>query len=100
MFGIALHIRDGHLMRAKCPLDLYAVHHARTSPALGGTQHDHRPARALSKTMDTRLLLIRANVCVAGVQRFGEEAVHGHRIVALDKMSLIALSTEQRGKVL
>ena len=57
VFRVGRQIGHRHLVGAEGPLNLLAIDHLRAGPAFRCTQHDHRPARALRRTVFAALLL-------------------------------------------
>src|SRR5438067_1111780 len=56
--SIGLHVGEGDLMRAECPLDRHAIDLSRPRPPFRRAQHDDGPSRPLAHTASrTRLLL-------------------------------------------
>ena len=60
--GIGRRVGKRHLMGAESALDRLAVHHLGPGPALGGVEHDHRPARPLGPPVRAGVLLDRADL--------------------------------------
>ena len=86
---------NGHLMGAEGTLDFLAVHHFRTGPALGGTQHNHGPTGTLVHALFPGAALIFQNFRDAGVQSLGHFRVHFCRVAALYKIGGPAAAPEE-----
>ena len=82
-------------MRAERSFDLHAVDDFRPGPSFGRSQNDRGPGRALPDPMSARVGLYRANRRVAFVERRRELTMHPRRIVARDKVDLVAVAFEQ-----
>src|SRR5262252_10153427 len=98
--GVTMYIRERHLMRAPRALDLVSADLLRARPALGGAQHDHRPARKLCFAALARLLLNRADLRNDGVQRGRHLLMHLVWLRTFDEVGLVAVTDEQRLEVL
>ena len=96
-FQMLLGLRHGdrHLMRQEVSLDALAVHFLRSRPALGRAQHDHGPYRARGIIVLPRVLLDLLNAFDHLIHGFGHQPVHGHGIIALDKIRLPAAAMEE-----
>ena len=92
--GIGLHILYRHLVRAKGALDREAIDLSRSSPSFRGMQDDRRPCGNSCKAMRTRIFLIRANLCIAGLQRFCERLVHAQGISPFHKVDIVAMTCD------
>ena len=99
MLGIFFYLVERHLMRTKRSLYLHAVNHLRPGPSFEGPQHDRRPCRPLPSSMSARVVLNRANRRVAFVERRRELTMHPGRIVARNKVDLVAVAREQHANV-
>ena len=92
---LALLHGDGHLVGQEVVLDPLAVHHLRAGPALGGAQHDHRPAGAAGIAGLAGVLLDGLDALDHRVHRLGHQAMHGHGLVALHEIGLPAAAVEE-----
>ena len=100
MLGIFLDAGKRHLMGAEGSFDLHAVNDLRPGPSLERSQDDRRPRRPLPKPVCARIGLNRANRRVALVERRRELAMHLRRVIALDKVDLVAMALEQETQFL
>ena len=94
---------DRHLVRTPVAFDRLAIDELRAGPALGGAQHDHRPAWALRggrRVGTARLGLDLLNPRQHLVQRAGQRLVHDRGVVALDEIRLMAVAAHQVGQLL
>ena len=82
-------------MGAPAALDGQAVDLLRPRPALGGTQHEHRPARALRLAALARGALDAPNLADRPVERRSHLLVHCHGLIALDEARLPAAAAEE-----
>ena len=65
-------------------------------PALGGAQHDHRPARPVVRLARlTRSALDLRDLRGDLIERGGHQLVHRRRVVALDEVRRVAVALEQ-----
>ena len=86
---------NGHLMGAEGALDGLAVHHLGAGPSLGGTQHDHGPLDMAHLFPGAGAALDVVDLLNDGIQGFGHLGVHGHGVVALDKVGLPGAAQEE-----
>ena len=86
---------QGNLMRAERAFDLQAVDHLRAGPALGRSQHDHRPTRPRGILVVARALLNRVDLADGVFDRLRHQAVHGFGLVALDEQRSPAATAEE-----
>ena len=84
-----------HLVRPEGPLDLQAVDHLRSGPALGGPEDDHRPARPRRVLPGPRVLLDLPDVQDHRLDGLGHQLVHRFRLVALDEIGRPAAAPEE-----
>ena len=93
---IAADVGEGHLVRAPRSLDLVAADLLRPAPAFRRPEHNHRPARPLSRApLHARLPLDRADVGDHRVERRRHLRVHFGGIIALDEVRRVAVAAEQ-----
>jgi hypothetical protein len=101
---------ERHLVRSKGSFDLQAVDHLRPGPALGGSQHDHRPAGPNGVVCAARVASNLANAVDDAVHRVGHQAMHLARVLALDEVrrpaaapqklfELLSLDASEKGRV-
>ena len=96
MLGVLPDVRQRDLVRPERALDRLAVHDLRARPALRRAEHDRRPARPpRGPAVAPRLLLNRAGLGVACLERRREARVHVHRLVAFDETRLVTVPSEQ-----
>ncbi len=94
--GVGAHVGDRHLVRAPRTLGLVPLDLFRTGPALGRSQHDHRPARPVGALGRPRLVLDRANLGDRLVEGGGHFLVHLFGVIAFDEVGRVAVSPKQR----
>ena len=96
------HLVQRHLVRAEGALDLLPVDDLRAGPALGGAEHDHRPARRLPGRgrAGRRGVADLRDPVEHGVERLGELPVHHGGVVARDLERLPAPALDQRAQLL
>src|SRR5207237_1324911 len=94
VLGICLHIFYRYLVRTKCALDRDAIYLFRSSPSFRSAQDDSRPSGNSCKAMRTRIFLIRANLCIAGLQRFCARLVHAQGISPFHKVDIVAMTCD------
>ena len=92
---VAANVGHGHLVGAPEVLDLLAIHLLGAGPALGGAQHDHRPAGTEGFTTGAGLFLLRSDVENCLLEGHRHLAVHRHRVGAFDEDRRPAVSLEQ-----
>ena len=95
MFRVFADRGERHLMSTEGAFNRDSVHFFRTSPSLGRAQDDHGPDGLLLEPALTRLLLNGSNLGIAIVQRSSQELVDNFRIVAFNKIGLVAASYVQ-----
>ncbi len=100
MLGMAAHGAHRHLVRAPVALLPLAVDLLGTGPALRRAHHDHRPDRALGKSIAPRLGLDVADLADHGFERGRHQLVHQRRLVPFDEMGLISVAAKQRFELL
>ena len=88
-------VGERHLVRTEGALDLHAVHVARSGPALGGAQHDHRPAGAHAEAVGTGIGLNGADAVQRRVQRRRHLPVHVGGLVAHHEVRFMAVAAQQ-----
>ena len=89
-----VHLPHRHLVRTPVALGALSVDFLGAGPALGRTEHDHRPTRAFAR----RLLCARldaADFTGDRLQCGGHELVHFFRVVALDEMGRVAIAAKE-----
>src|SRR6266536_23425 len=94
MRGVTGDILERNLVRAEGSLGRLAVHHVWAGPSLWSAQHDQRPAWQTRKPIGAGVILNGTDARVAGVERRGKHLMHPHRLIALDKMHLVAMAAE------
>ena len=82
-------------MRAEGTLDLHAVDHLRSGPALRRIEHDHWPAPPRGVVIVTGVMLDAANVLDHVVQRSSHELMHRLRLVTFDEIRRPAAATDK-----
>ena len=86
-------------MRPPRPLDADAVDVPRPGPALGRSQHQHRPLWTLGRPARPRLVLDRGDPVQDLVQSGRHPAVHLHRVLAVEaalhQVRLVAVAAHQ-----
>ena len=92
MFRVFADRSERDLMSTEGTFNRDSIHFFRTSPSLGGAQDNHGPDWLLLEPALTRLLLDGSNLGIAIVQRSSQELMHDFRIVAFDKIGLVAAS--------
>ena len=95
MFRIFADRGERDLMSTEGTFNRDSIHFFRTGPSLGRAQDDHGPDWLLLESALTRLLLDGSNLGIAIVQRSSQELMHDFRIVAFDKIGLVAASYVQ-----
>ena len=97
-----LEFRDRHLMRAPGAFNRKPVNKLWPGPALRGLEYEHRPTRTWRRKCIGRARrgLDSPDGRENRVERFGKPLVHQHRIVAGDKVGLIAIAVKQIGQFL
>ena len=87
----------GHrdLVRAPGTLDGQPVNLLWTSPALGRTEHDHRPAWSFVEPVGARRLLDGSDLAEGSVQRRGELSMNRHGVVAGDDVHRVAVAFQE-----
>ena len=98
--GVALHLAEGHLVRAPGPFRGLAVHDLRPRPSLGRAQNHHRPARPLPEPVGAGLLLNGLDVRHRRVECGRHELVHLRGIASLDEVRLVPVAVEERPQLL
>ena len=87
MFEMGAVDQQRHLVGSERALDRHAVDHLRPRPALGGAQHDHRPARPNAAVSTVAGLGLDLPDGLDGlVEGGGHEPVHGFGVVAFHEM--------------
>ena len=92
---VLVHLAHRHLVRAPVALGALAVDLFRARPALGGAEHDHRPARAFRETVATRVGLDALDLGDDLVERGCHELVHLFRLVPLDEIGRVPISAKK-----
>ena len=100
MLRVAAHGAHRHLVRAPVALLLLAVDLLGTGPALRRAHHNHRPDRALGKSILPRVGLDVANLAERRFKRRRHELMHRTRLMPLDEMGLISVAAKQQFKLL
>ncbi len=93
--GFARHLGKGHLMRAPKILSFFAVDLLGSCPALGCTQDDHGPARALADACFTGLILDALDFANGPLERLRHCLMHGLGLGALDEIGFVPIANEQ-----
>ncbi|OIQ69770.1 hypothetical protein GALL_486270 [mine drainage metagenome] len=88
-------VAQRYLVRPPEAFHALAVDGFGAGPALGGTQHDHRPARPYRHAAGTRFLLDAADFQHAGFHGGCHRLVHDFRIMAFDETGRPAITLEQ-----
>ena len=91
---------ERHLVRAEGALDRHAVHLPRPGPALGRTQHDHRPARPLAKAVLAGVGLDGVDLVERLVERRRHQPVHLRGLVAGNEVRLVPIAPQQLRQLL
>ena len=86
---------DRNLMGAEGSLNLLAIYEFRTGPALRSAQDDHRPLRTLRILLISCVFLDSLDLLDDGIHGLCHLLMHGHRIVALNKVRLPAAALEE-----
>ena len=86
---------DRNLMGTERTLDLLSVYKFRTGPALRSTQDDHRPLRAFRILLISCVFLNCLDLLNHGIHGLCHLLMHGHRIIALNKVRLPATALEE-----
>ncbi len=94
MGGVAVRI-DGDLVGTPETFDLVSIDFLRTGPALRCAQHDHRPFGQTLNSFGTCLALDRVDFIHYGIECGGERLVNRHRLIALDKIRLVAVAAHE-----
>ncbi len=84
-----------HLVRPEGALDLEAVDHLRSRPALGRPEDDHGPARPHGVLLGPRVLLDPPDVQDDRLDGLGHQPVHRLRLVALHEIGRPATAPEE-----
>src|SRR6185312_1739762 len=87
---------DRYLMRAERSLRLLPVDELGARPALGRTQHDHRPWDAMREAVLARFLLDALDVRQNGVHGGSHELVHHVWVVSGDETRIVPVASQQR----
>lgn len=96
MFGVVARRGQRHLVRAPGALNLLAVHHLWPGPALGGTQHDHRPHGPLDPVAAAGRTLDGGDVVEGVVEGGGKLPMHIGRVVTGDRDRAVPVAAQQR----
>ncbi len=86
---------EWHLVRAPVTFGLLAIDLLGAGPAFGGTQNDHRPARALAGAFAARGLLNRVDLGDHRIQSSRHELMHPPGLGSLDEIGPVAIADEQ-----
>src|SRR5262249_9462606 len=92
---VLLHVGHRNLVRAPIALEPMATDLDRSSPALGGAQHDHRPARSTRKLTCPCLFLELSYVADRLLHGGSHCLVHAVRIRAFNEIRCPAITTKQ-----
>ena len=82
-------------MRTPIPFRFPAIDFLRSGPALGRTEDDHRPARALDRTLGPGFVLDGPDLADHRAQGRRHTLVHLCGLVALDEIRPVAVADEQ-----
>ena len=91
---------DGNLVSKEVAFDAVSVNNLRTCPSLGCTKNDHGPYGTGCIVVLTGILLDRKDALDDLVHGLCHLSVHGHGIVAFNKVRLPAVSMEEIGQFL
>src|SRR5664280_1443760 len=100
VLGLVLKIGERDLVRAEGALGRQAVDLLGAGPALGRTQHDHRPARALGLALGACATLNLGDLLADLLERCGHQLVHARWIGTLHESWRVAIALQQRAKLL
>ncbi|MBV6517660.1 MAG: hypothetical protein HCAMLNBO_00226 [Candidatus Brocadia fulgida] len=87
-------------MRTPEALYLVSLDLLRPCPALGRTQHDHRPPRTEGVVRFPRLFLLGTDLADGLFQRGSHLFMHFHGVASLHKIGLVAVADKQRLQLL
>ena len=93
------HIRHRHLMGAECTGAGFAIDLWRSRPALGRPQDDHGPTLSPLEPVGAGVMLNLTNAGNRSIQRFRHLLVHRYRILSFHEPGCIAVTDEQRFKL-
>src|SRR5262249_3013273 len=95
MFLLLVHLAHWDLMRTPVVFRALAIDLFWARPTLRRTKDDHRPARPLRGAISTCLGFDRLNLAADSIQSCSHEIMHRCRIMPLDKMRRVAITTEE-----
>jgi hypothetical protein len=95
VFGMGGRVGERHLMRSEGAFNLQAIDRLRPRPALGRSEHDHRPARTPEFAMGAGVLLDFLDLLDRRIERRGHRLVHQIGLVTLDEVGRPAIAAEQ-----
>ena len=91
---VLVHLPHGYLVRAPIALGAFAIDLFRACPTLGCAKYDHRPEGAPLRTISTRIRFDSLNFSDDLIQSGGHQLVHFFRLIPLDEIRRVAVTTE------
>ena len=95
MSRVLVHLAHRNLVRAPIIFGALAINLFRARPSLRGAKHNHRPAGPILEPILTRVSLDALNFADHLLQGGRHQFVHFFRLVSLDEIGRVAITTEE-----